>query len=315
MKLGLGHSLSGGVVPAAAAADTSFTFTINTENAGSATKTFVLPLINDGTINFTVDWGDSSTDTITAYNQAEITHLYSATGTYTIQITGTIRGWKFNNGGDKLKILNISQWGDMNLTQGYAFMGCSNLTSDATDAPTITTTSFYRMFQTCSSLTGLGTGISSWDTSSVTTMRECFKYNTIFNGNISSWDVSNVTTFQAMLDRCNAFNQNIGGWTTSSATSFREMIKSTDPATSSFDQNISGWDISGVSNMFNFLYGQTLSTANYDALLIEWDAQSAVSSVAANFGSSTYTGGGTAAAARANLIASDLWTITDGGIA
>jgi len=59
----------------------------------------------------------------------------------------------------------------------------------------------------------------------------------------------------------------------------------------------------------------TLSTANYDALLIAWAAQSVLSGLAIWFGASEYTGGGTAAAARASLIADDSWTITDGGIA
>tara|TARA_R110002020_G_scaffold69127_9_gene180188 strand:- start:117 stop:1058 length:942 start_codon:yes stop_codon:yes gene_type:complete len=294
----------------------AFTFTVDTtDSLGSASDTFVLPLVNDGVIDMDVDWGDSSTDTITAYNDAAVTHVYAASGTYTIEITGTIRGWKFNGTGDRRKMRVVSQWGDMNLTQGYAFKDCRDMTCTATDAPTITTTSFYRMFQYCYDITGLGTGISSWDVSSVTTMRECFKYITVFNGDISSWDVSNVTNFQGMLDRCDAFNQDIGGWNTSSATTFRYFLKSTDPASSSFDQDISSWDISNVTHFGDMLYGQTLSTANYDALLIAWDGQSVQAGQSPNFGTSTYTGGGAAATARANLISSDGWTITDGGIA
>ena len=136
--LGLGNTLSGGIVPAAADAYAdAFIFTANTENAGSATKTFVLPLANDGSIDFNVDWGDGNEDNITAYNDAEVTHVYSATGTYTIKIAGTIRGWYFNGGGDKAKILNISQWGDFNFTKKNAFKRCANLTSDATDVPAV----------------------------------------------------------------------------------------------------------------------------------------------------------------------------------
>ena len=127
----------------------AFTFTMNTENAGSATKTFVLPLVSDGSINILVDWGDSSLDTITTYNQSEITHVYSSTGTYTIQMAGTIRGWKFNYAGDKAKILNISQWGDFNITQTATFRGCTNLSADTTDAPTIGTDNLTQMFEHC----------------------------------------------------------------------------------------------------------------------------------------------------------------------
>ena len=44
-------------------------------SAGSSTSTQVkLPLVSAGTYNFTVSWGDGSQSTITAWNQAEVTH-------------------------------------------------------------------------------------------------------------------------------------------------------------------------------------------------------------------------------------------------
>jgi hypothetical protein len=59
--------------------------------------------------------------------------------------------------------------------------------------------------------------------------------------------------------------------------------------------------------------GVTLSTVNYDALLIAWDAQGAMSySGTVNFGSSKYTAGGAAEAARTSLI-SKWGGIIDGG--
>ena len=369
----------------APATSTPFTFTMNTENAGSATKTFVLPLVSDGTINFTVNWGDSSEDTITAYNQSEITHIYSSTGTYTIQITGTIRGWKFNYGGDKLKIINISQWGDFNITQNAAFYGCTNLTSNATDAPTVGTTSFQNLFGGCNNLNG---GIAGWDVSSVTNMQSTFTACTVFNQNVSSWDVGEVTTMYQMFSSCTAFtglgitgwdvakvtnmdsmfhsatnfNAAIGSWDTGEVTTFYSMFRSPcafnqdigdwDTAkvetigamfywNTSFNQDIGDWDMGACTNMWgafryatafnqdisdwdiadvtefggNFMQGVTLSTANYDALLIAWDAQSVSSGESLHFGSSKYTASGTAATARANLISSDSWTITDGGTA
>ena len=59
----------------------------------------------------------------------------------------------------------------------------------------------------------------------------------------------------------------------------------------------------------------TLPTARYDALLINWDAQDPFDGMSAHFGYSQYTAGGAAAAARANLISTDGWTISDGGTA
>jgi len=65
-----------------------------------------------------------------------------------------------------------------------------------------------------------------------------------------------------------------------------------------------------------------LSTSNYDATLIGWEAtlQAAYPSgvgyphsITITFGGSQYTGGGAADAARASLISTFGWTITDGG--
>jgi hypothetical protein len=361
-----------------------FTFTMNTENAGSATKTFVLPLVSDGTINMVVAWGDGDEDTITSYNHADTTHVYSSTGTYTIQITGTIRGWKFAFGGDKAKILNISQWGDFNITQSYAFRGCANLTSNASDAPTIGTTDLSYTFDNCTSING---GTTGWDTSSVTNMYAAFKNASVFNQNLSSWNVANVENMYNMFQSCTQFtgagttgwnvakvtnmqgmfygatnfNADIGDWDTGECTTFYNMFRSPcafnqdigdwDTAkvetigamfrwNTTFNQDISGWNMAACTNMWgafnyatafeqnlggwnigvctefaNFLGGVTLTTANYDALLIGWAGQSVQASQSPHFGGSTYTGGGTAAAARASLISDDSWTITDGGIA
>ena len=58
---------------------TPFISTWKTDNtsSGSSTATQVkLPLISTGSYNFVVEWGDSTTSTITAYNQAAVTHTY-----------------------------------------------------------------------------------------------------------------------------------------------------------------------------------------------------------------------------------------------
>ena len=74
---------------------TGFKFSVDTSKAGSANDTFVLPLVTSGTYDFEVDWGDSTTDTITSWNQSEKTHVYSASGIYTIECTGTLEQFVF----------------------------------------------------------------------------------------------------------------------------------------------------------------------------------------------------------------------------
>ena len=65
-------------------------------SSGSSTATQVkLPLISSGIYAFDVDWGDGSSNTITVWNQPEVTHTYASSGIYTITISGQIDGWAF----------------------------------------------------------------------------------------------------------------------------------------------------------------------------------------------------------------------------
>jgi len=240
-----------------APAGNAFTFSVDTTKAGTASNQFTLPLVSAGTISMDVAWGDGTTNTITSYSQAEKLHTYSASGIYTVEITNEVRGFRFGGSGDFRKILDISNWGEFNFTESNVFYNCSNLTSSATDLPTISTTN----------------------------MQWTFASTPLFNGDISGWDMSNVTSLFAMFYQATSFNQNLGAW-----------------------------DIDQITNMQHFMAMVTsLSTANYDALLIGWEAQAPNGYQQPNFGGSTYTLGSPAATARASLVSTYHWTITDGG--
>jgi len=254
-----------------------FIIQVQTDNTGtSADDQFTLPMVS-GT--YDVDWGDGNIDTSVSGTQ---THTYASAGTYDISVTATTGYIRFDNTGDKLKLLDIKQWGNIAWTNFIsAFRGCSNLTGTATDIPDLSSvTSFSRAF--------LASG---------------------FNGSVSGWDTSGITSFFGMFV-ATPFNQDVSGWDTSSVTDMTNMFE----IATAFDQDISSWDINQVTQFgINFMRGVTLSTANYDALLIAWDAQGTMSfSGTVNFGSSQYTLGGAAEAARTSLI-SKWGGITDGG--
>lgn len=177
---------------------TSTWTTLNVSSGSSPLDSIRLPLVSGGTYNFTVDWGDGIVDYIYYYGQPESTHVYSSPGTYVIKINGTINGWSFNNSGDKLKILNISQFGFLQLgTTGGAFNGCSNLTISAEDALNLTdSTSFTSAFRGTSSLTGIPS-VSSWDVSRIETMNSMFRGSS-FDQDISSWDYSGLNQNDAL---------------------------------------------------------------------------------------------------------------------
>ena len=162
--------------------------------------------------------------------------------------------------------------------------------------------------------------LSSWDTSNVNNIASIFWKASAFNQPLNSWDVSNVTNMAFSLRETSVFNQDLSSWDTSKVTSMRSIFYKSYL----FDQNISSWNVNKVSNLSSFLTDVSLSLANYNALLVGWEATLQASfpngagyslTPSTTFGSSQYTGGSSAATARASLVSNFNWTITDGGIA
>ena len=305
-KIGIVASRGGGTAPV----NPDFVIEVDTTQAGSASDTIILPLEPGGTYSGTIDWGDGNSDSLSYANRQ---YTYASGGTYTITISGdTFEGFRYANGGDKAKLIDIQNWGFIALNADSAFRGCSNMDISATDAPTIITTSMYRMFMSCVSLTN--PDFSKWDVSAVTDFREVFRSATNFNGNLSTWDVSSGVQFVRMMDSSSFnsdisdwqllaaddisymfndtnFNQDISSWNVSNITNmsflfggtpFNQNINNWDVSNVSnmnstfafgnIDQSFQGWDITNVSNFQNFCRAVTLSTVNYDALLVDWEA-------------------------------------------
>jgi len=314
---------------------TAWSFSINTSNitTGSSTASqFTLPLTSSGTYDLDVDWGDNTTDTITTYNQSEVTHTYATAGSYNIKCTpnnSTLIDIRFNAGGDRNKIIDISQWGSVEFKSNAVFFNCNYLDVSATDAPAINTNGLSSLFRGCFSFNG---AINHWDISGVTQLNNCFESSFTFNQPLNDWDVSQVTNASFIFKDCRSFNQPLNSWDTGSFTSIRETFSNCI----NFNQNLNTWDTGNVTNMFKTFFGATnfdqsllwdissvtdirdflrngeISTANYDATLISWSGQDVSLNESTNFGSSEYSAGD-AAAARAVLINDKGWTIVDGG--
>jgi surface protein len=275
-----------------------FEFTINTANTSTgstAADQFKLPLVSSLTLNAVVDWGDGSSDTITVFNQAETTHTYdtSSTTEFTVSITGDLSGWQFNNGGDRLKMLNVVSWESLNISVSSGFYGCTNLTATATDAPLITSTSanfngaignwdisnVSNIEDMFNSATLFNADISSWNTSNVTFARSLFLFASSFNQDVSTktinvgqpneyiaWDVSQVSSMTNLFFGAAKFNQDIGNWDTSAVTNMLYMFNSA----TLFNQDIGSWDTSAVTTMGNMF--QTARAFNQD--IGSWDVSS-----------------------------------------
>ena len=284
---GLPANLSGG-----GGANNDFVIEVDTTQAGSASDTIILPLESGGTYSGTIDWGDSSSDDLTYANRQ---HTYAAGGTYTITISGdTFEGWRVANSGDRLKFIDIQNWGFFTISSlDRQFDYCQNLDVTATDVPTITTTSFYSIFRNCDALTT--PDFSGWDTSSVTNMQEAFFGCALFNGNVQNWVHSGVTTCFKMMNGLGTFNQDLDSWDVSGCTGngLQEMFRNAiafngdvsgwtlnaNPTTmfhscSSFTGiGLSTWDVSGITHL-----GSTfLNCSVLNADLGSWDVSNVIS--------------------------------------
>lgn len=112
-------------------------------------------LLSTGTVNYEVDWGDGTTESLTTNNP---THTYSSAGEYTIKVTpaegSTYRPY-FNNAVSDTSIASVSGTGGSQLgtTLSDAWEGATNMTSFSGDIDVSGVTNFIRTWRSCSSLT------------------------------------------------------------------------------------------------------------------------------------------------------------------
>jgi surface protein len=322
--------------PVSAADSDDFVITVKTDNPGLSLDTqFTIPTYPGEAYLYDVDCEDDGSVDITGA-AGDATCTYPSAGTYTVRIkdnsapgNGFPRIY-FNDSGDKDKLLSIVQWGTGQWSSmENAFMGCSHLAGQASDAPDLThVTHMTNMLRgarafnqdiggwdvsNVTHMAGLfafavafNQDISTWDTGAVTNMSHMFTHAISFNQDISGWDTSNVTTMYDMFNNARAFNQDIGGWDTSSVT----IMIQTFYEANAFDQDLGGWNVTVVTRADSMFGNISLSTTNYDALLIGWGAQALQPDVIFDGGNSTYC---TGESARTSMMNNDGWTITDDG--
>lgn len=242
-----------------------FTFTVKTDNSGTSNNDqFTVPTVSGGVYNCIVDWGDDKWGYFTDWSDASWTHTYSSSGTYTVKIKAQFEGFSFNNGGDKLKLLNISSWGEdfrLGSTTNGHFYGCSNLQSiNTSDILNISQeTNLGSTFRGCSSLTTIS-GIDDWDFSSVTIMNNTFRDST-FNQEISGWNLTSCTSMDGFLRNNDSFNSSVT-MTTPVLENCTNMFRAMNIFNSSID-----FDTSNVTD-FSFMFIDSIvfnqSVANID---------------------------------------------------
>ena len=210
------------VEAAAVPATARFKFSVKSDNAGVSNDDQYLIKVGTGTFLYDVATDDGYSATGLTGNHT-ITFPTGA-GTHNVTITGDFPLMLNDNGNDKLKILDITEWGDYaenSTSQRSAFFGCNNLTVSATDSGKFgSVTNFQRFAFFASSLTTF----PNIDLSSGT------EFNSF------CYFASSLTTFPP-----NMFDS-------STATDYANAFASTNLTTQSIDNILVSLVASGVSN-------------------------------------------------------------------
>ena len=251
---------------------------VDTTKAGSASNTFVLPIIKDTTETVKIYWGDGTNSTGVNGNN---THVYAASGIYTVKIESRLFGGIYFNGStDVLKIMKIISYGDgLIRLSNTVFFNCSNLTITGNiSSAKILATSYTYMFGNCIYITSA----PFFNLAKATNVSQMYR-NNIALVYVPLYDLSNTANVSGMFYGCVAL------------------------------KNIPLLNLSNVTNATDMFFGVTLDTQSYSDFLINLATLPLQSGVTFGGGNSKYNVAG--GVARAYLISNFGWTITDGGAA
>jgi surface protein len=226
-----------------------FIIQVKTDNAGtSASNQFTIPTNTSGitqAFNYDIETSDGQTITGVTGNH---TITFPSAGTYEVRISGSFPYIYFNNGGDRSKMLDVSNFGIYALgstSQANAFRGCSNMTITATDSGNFgSVTNFTNAWRGCGSLTSF----PLLDTSSVTNFTNAW-YGCNSLTSFPLLDTSSGTSFQSAWQSCSSLaNYPANAFDTNIATNYTNAFRSTNLTTQSIDDILVSLDTSGVSN-------------------------------------------------------------------
>lgn len=210
-----------------------------------------LPLYSGGKYDFTVEWGDGTSDRISAWDQVESVHKYKEGGEHEVRISGKCDGFNFDlaksSFEDRKALVSIENWGSVCIgSASGCFIGCENLKNvDVPDLEALTDASF--MFQGAASFNG---DVSGWNTAGITTMRYMFQGASSFNGDVSRWDTSAVRDMGYMFQAATHFNGDVSDWNVASVTDMSFMFA----GATAFDGDITTWKTESVTNVKGIFY-------------------------------------------------------------
>jgi surface protein len=258
--LGTDEAVSAATGQITAPSNTDFRIVVKTDNAGvSNNDQFQFTgALGDYDVEVYDETGTTLQETITGLSDAATITIAGGAGTYELRVfpaaVNPFNRIQFNNGGDRLKLLEIRNWGDVVWsTMDFAFFGCSNITSITSSvAPDFSqVTSMSAMFNGCSSLTALD--VSGFSTAQVTSMSAMFRSCSSLTAlDVSGFSTAQVTSMFAMFDGCSSLTAlDVSGFSTAQVTSMSAMFNGCSSLTALDVSGFSTAQVTSMSSMFN----------------------------------------------------------------
>ncbi len=225
---------------------------VSTWRTTTPNETITLPLRDGYNYDFTVDWGDGTSNAVTSDADLDKTHEYAEEGTHTIRISGTMEAFYFNDEGDKEKIYTVENLGDVSwVSLESAFKGCSNITKFIGQGNTSRVTNMAGMFFKASSLTSLD--LSNFNTSRVTNMAYMFfKASSLTSLDLSNFNTSRVINMKYMFALASSLTSlDLSNFNTSRVTNMYDMFAWASSLTS---LDLSNFNTSRVTNMYGMFF-------------------------------------------------------------
>ena len=171
---------------------------VDTTKAGSASNTFVLPIIKATSETVKIYWGDG---TSSLGVNGDNTHVYAVSGVYTVKIESKIfGGLYFNNTGDRLKLIAINSAGMgivSNTTKMY--YGCANLLSANIYNAILLNADASYIFHSCTALTSVPLFNLAHATNATGMFFQCSSLMSV-----PLFDLSKVTNATSMFFQCSS---------------------------------------------------------------------------------------------------------------
>lgn len=288
--------------------------TRNLSTGSSSSNQINLPIAAGFNNNCIIDWGDGNIQTVVTAQASFINHSYVNEGIYTIKISGIFAIGTFNYSNDRLKIIEITNWGECTLGRGR-FVGCANLKLNSVSGyPKFSNNgSLQSLFEGCSSITTVN-GLNEWDLTNIVKIDLMFTQCANFNQDIYLLNCQNVTNSASMFWLSPKFNGNID-FNCQNVTNMNAFLSGSTDFNKNLASFVSKFNLNVV--LTNFMASKTslnYSYQNYDAFLEamslkNWAGRTA--SKVINMGTIKYSN--TGKPFRDTLI-SNGWSITDGGL-